>query len=169
MIPTLPAMSVPARNTERVQRLRKRFARRMEAENRKVLDWRFRGTGDSRRALFSIVSPDQLCESPRPCLMRMRSCRRTGCVPYRNVTQRLIRCPACQVQPSNMSPQNLIPQCMAATPTGADQSGSRSIIWSFERCCSTTNSLGRSSPSSIQPDRASGCRCVTSPVILPIG
>jgi hypothetical protein len=32
----------------------------MDAENRKVLDWRFRGTGDSRRALFSIVSPDQL-------------------------------------------------------------------------------------------------------------
>jgi hypothetical protein len=60
VIPTLPAMSVPARNTERVQRLRKRFARRMEAQNRKVLDWRFRGAGDSRRALFSIVSPDQL-------------------------------------------------------------------------------------------------------------
>ena len=60
VIPTLPAMSVPTRNTERVQRLRKRFARRMEAQNRKVLDWRFRGTGDSRRALFSIVSPDQL-------------------------------------------------------------------------------------------------------------
>jgi hypothetical protein len=60
VIPTLPAMSVPARNTERVQRLRKRFARRMEAENRQILDWRVHGTGDSRRALFSIVSPDQL-------------------------------------------------------------------------------------------------------------
>jgi hypothetical protein len=60
VIPTLPAMSVPARNTERVQRLRKRFDRRLEAENRKVLDWRFRGAGNRRRALFSIVSPDQL-------------------------------------------------------------------------------------------------------------
>ena len=40
VIPALPAMSVPARNTERVQRLRKRFARRLEAENRQILDWR---------------------------------------------------------------------------------------------------------------------------------
>ena len=31
-----------------------------------------------------------------------------------------------------MSLQNLAPQCMAVTPTGADRSGSRSIIWSFE-------------------------------------
>ena len=51
---------LPTRNTERVQRLRKRFARRLDVENRKILDWRIRGNGNSRRALVSIVSPDQL-------------------------------------------------------------------------------------------------------------
>ncbi|HTF41726.1 MAG TPA: hypothetical protein VK754_14170, partial [Propionibacteriaceae bacterium] len=60
VIPLLPAMSLPTRNTERVQRLRKRFARRLDVENRKILDWRVRGSGNSRRALVSIVSPDQL-------------------------------------------------------------------------------------------------------------
>ncbi len=60
VIPALPAMTVPARNTERIQRLQKRFARRMEAQSRKILDWRMRGTGNSRRGLVSIVPPDQL-------------------------------------------------------------------------------------------------------------
>ncbi len=60
VIPTLPAITLPTRNTERLQRLRKRFARKLEAENRQILDWRIRGTGNSRRALVSIVSPDQL-------------------------------------------------------------------------------------------------------------
>jgi Glycosyl hydrolase family 63 C-terminal domain len=40
--------------------LQKRFARRMEAQGRKILDWRMRGTGNSRRGLVSIVPPDQL-------------------------------------------------------------------------------------------------------------
>jgi hypothetical protein len=60
VIPALPAITLPARNTERVQRLRKRFARRMEAANRQILDWRIRGTGNSRRALVSIVAPERL-------------------------------------------------------------------------------------------------------------
>ena len=60
VIPALPAMTLPTRNTDRIQRLRKRFARRMEAQNRQILDWRIRGTGDSRRGLVSIVPPDQL-------------------------------------------------------------------------------------------------------------
>jgi hypothetical protein len=60
VIPALPAMTLPTRNTERVQRLQKRFARRMEAHNRKILDWRIRGTGNSRHGLVSIVPPDQL-------------------------------------------------------------------------------------------------------------
>jgi hypothetical protein len=46
VIPTLPAMTVPVRNTERIQRLRERFARSMEAQNRQILDWRFRGSGE---------------------------------------------------------------------------------------------------------------------------
>ena len=60
VIPALPAMTLPTRNTDRIQRLQKRFARRMEAQNRQILDWRIRGTGDSRRGLVSIVPPDQL-------------------------------------------------------------------------------------------------------------
>jgi hypothetical protein len=32
----------------------------MEAQDRQILDWRMRGTGDNRHALLSIVSPDQL-------------------------------------------------------------------------------------------------------------
>ena len=60
VIPALPAMTLPTRNTDRIQRLQKRFARRMEAQNRQILDWRIRGTGDSRRGLVSIVPLDQL-------------------------------------------------------------------------------------------------------------
>jgi len=60
VIPALPAITLPTRNTERVQRLRKRFARRMEASHRQILDWRIRGTGNSRRALVSIVAPERL-------------------------------------------------------------------------------------------------------------
>ena len=60
VIPALPAMTLPTRNTDRIQRLRKRFARRMEAQNRQILDWRIRGTGNSSRGLVSIVPPDQL-------------------------------------------------------------------------------------------------------------
>jgi hypothetical protein len=60
VIPALPALTLQTQNTERVQRLRKRFARRMEATNRQILDWRMRGSGDNRRALVSIVSPERL-------------------------------------------------------------------------------------------------------------
>ena len=60
VIPALPAMTLPTRNTDQIQRMRKRFARRLEAENRQILDWRIRGTGDSRRGLVSIVPPNQL-------------------------------------------------------------------------------------------------------------
>jgi len=60
VIPALPAITLRTRNTERVQRLRKRFARRLEASNRQILDWRMRGSGDNRRALVSIVSPERL-------------------------------------------------------------------------------------------------------------
>jgi hypothetical protein len=60
VIPALPAMTLPTRNTERVQRLRKRFGRTMEAQNRQILNWRIRGTGESGRGLVSIVPPDKL-------------------------------------------------------------------------------------------------------------
>ena len=61
VIPALPAISVPARTIERLERLRKRFTRRMEQRGRsQIMDWRVRGTGESRRLLLSIVSPDRL-------------------------------------------------------------------------------------------------------------
>ena len=63
VIPALPAISVPARTIERLERLRKRFTRRMEQRGRsQIMDWRVRGTGESRRLLLSIVSPDRLAQ-----------------------------------------------------------------------------------------------------------
>ena len=68
VIPALPAISVPARTIERLERLRKRFTRRMEQRGRsQIMDWRVRGTGESRRLLLSIVSPDRLARV-RPTL-----------------------------------------------------------------------------------------------------
>jgi Mannosylglycerate hydrolase MGH1-like glycoside hydrolase domain len=165
VIPTLPAITLPTRNTERLQRLRKRFARKLEAENRQILDWRIRGTGNSRRALVSIVSRTNLGGSSRHCSTRMRSYRPTVCALYRNVTPRLIRFPACRVQPSNMSPRNPAPQCTAGIPTGADRCGSRSTIWSFARSCNMTISLGPNSRSNIRRDLANIWPWATSPVI----
>jgi hypothetical protein len=60
VIPALPALTLQTRQYRTVQRLRKRFARRLEATNRQILDWRMRGSGDNRRALVSIVSPERL-------------------------------------------------------------------------------------------------------------
>jgi hypothetical protein len=61
LIPALPAVALPTRNTDRVHRLRKRFARRLEQTDRhEILDWQVRGTGDSRRTLLSVVPRDKL-------------------------------------------------------------------------------------------------------------
>jgi Glycosyl hydrolase family 63 C-terminal domain len=60
MIPALPAVSVPAGRTTRLQRLSKRFARRADQSGRELKTWRVRGEGDSRRVLVSVVSPDRL-------------------------------------------------------------------------------------------------------------
>ncbi|HEX5384465.1 MAG TPA: hypothetical protein VFW54_07480, partial [Propionibacteriaceae bacterium] len=60
VIPALPAMTLPTRDSDQIQRLRKRFARRMASQNRQILDWRVRGRGNSRRGLVSIVAPDKL-------------------------------------------------------------------------------------------------------------
>jgi hypothetical protein len=61
VIPALPAVSLPEHNTERAERLSKRFARRL-ARRSDVADqaWRIRRTGDSRRLLVSVLSEDQL-------------------------------------------------------------------------------------------------------------
>jgi len=61
VIPALPAISLPTGDTDRIRRLRKRFARRMEqADRHEMVDWRVRGTGDSRRLLLSVVPADKL-------------------------------------------------------------------------------------------------------------
>ena len=59
IIPALPAISVNAHAIELLQRLRKRFATRLQ-QDRPIMDWRVRGTGSSRRMLLSVVPPDQL-------------------------------------------------------------------------------------------------------------
>ncbi|HVM67935.1 MAG TPA: hypothetical protein VMU14_23870, partial [Acidimicrobiales bacterium] len=60
LIPALPAVSLPASDPERMARLRKRVARRLQQSGRQFAEWRFMGTGADRRALISVVSPDQL-------------------------------------------------------------------------------------------------------------
>jgi hypothetical protein len=61
VIPALPAVSLPVEHSERMQRLRKRFARRLEQEGRSdIAPWRLRTNGDSTQVLVSVVSPDQL-------------------------------------------------------------------------------------------------------------
>ena len=61
VIPALPAVSLPTGDTERIRRLRKRFARRLEQGDRHdMLDWQVRGTGDDRRLLLSVVPIDKL-------------------------------------------------------------------------------------------------------------
>jgi hypothetical protein len=60
MIPVLPTVSVRVGESEQLQRLRKRFARRLDQQQRQVRSWRIRGEGAERRVLVSVVSPDQL-------------------------------------------------------------------------------------------------------------
>jgi Glycosyl hydrolase family 63 C-terminal domain len=60
VIPVLPAVSIPLRRSERLQRLRKRFARLVDKEDLERGSWRVRGTGQDRRLLASIVNPEQL-------------------------------------------------------------------------------------------------------------
>jgi hypothetical protein len=62
VIPALPAMTLPTRNSHQIQRLRKRFTRRMEAQNRQILDWRQQLSlrdiaGDLADRLISIWLP----------------------------------------------------------------------------------------------------------------
>jgi len=61
LIPALPAVALPTQDTERISRLRKRFARRLEQTGRHtMLDWQVRGAGESRRTLLSVVPVDRL-------------------------------------------------------------------------------------------------------------
>jgi hypothetical protein len=61
VIPALPAVCLPTGDTDRIRRLRKRFARRLEQGDRhEMLDWQVRGTGDARKLLLSVVSADNL-------------------------------------------------------------------------------------------------------------
>jgi hypothetical protein len=62
VIPLLPAVSMPERDTVRADRLRKRFARRMEDQAQGGdYSWRVRSDGGgSRRLLVSVLTPEQL-------------------------------------------------------------------------------------------------------------
>jgi hypothetical protein len=61
ILPTLPAGALPWSQVERMERLRKRFARILERRGRHALaDWRTAGEGDARHLLISIVSLEQL-------------------------------------------------------------------------------------------------------------
>jgi hypothetical protein len=60
LIPALPAATVSLEETERLQRLRKRFARLREQRDRQVQSWRVQGEGKHQRGLVSVVSPEQL-------------------------------------------------------------------------------------------------------------
>ena len=61
VIPALPAVSLPTGDTDRIRRLRKRFARRLEqADRHEMLDWQVRGADDTRRLLLSVVPVDKL-------------------------------------------------------------------------------------------------------------
>lgn len=61
VIPALPAVAIRTTGTDRIDRLRKRFGRRLEQQDRhEILDWRVRGAGDTRHLLLSVVAPDKL-------------------------------------------------------------------------------------------------------------
>jgi hypothetical protein len=61
VIPALPAVSLRVADIERLNHLRKRFARVMARRGRsQVADWRIRGDGEEQRLLMSIVPPDWL-------------------------------------------------------------------------------------------------------------
>ena len=61
IIPALPAVSMPAHDIQRLERLTGRLARRLEHHGRRqILDWRVRGAAGDERLLLSIVPPDQL-------------------------------------------------------------------------------------------------------------
>jgi hypothetical protein len=59
VIPALPAISVNAHALNRLQALRKRFENRL-MPGRTAMSWRFRGEGEERRMLLSVIQPDQL-------------------------------------------------------------------------------------------------------------
>jgi hypothetical protein len=59
VIPALPAVSIPERDSARAERLRKRFARRIR-QGEPDHSWRVRGEGTSRRLLVSVPTKEQL-------------------------------------------------------------------------------------------------------------
>ena len=59
VIPALPAVSIPERDSARAERLRKRFARRIR-QGEPDHAWRVRGEGASRRLLVSVPTEEQL-------------------------------------------------------------------------------------------------------------
>src|SRR4029453_11202555 len=121
VIPALPAITLPTRNTDRLHRLRKRVIGRFWAGGSEEPE-------KPAARYYRLSHRTNLGGSSRHCSTRMRSCRRTVCAPSQNATRRLIRSPACPMHQSNTSLPNPARPCMVGIPTGEDRSGFRSII-----------------------------------------
>ncbi len=127
VIPALPAISLPERNTERAERLRKRFARSLHRRARAgEQSWRIRTVG--ARAVSS--SPSSIRSSWRPssprCSTRTPSCHRTGSDRCPRGSRRRTPCQGSRRRRSTTSRPNPEPRCTAATRTGEAPSGSPS-------------------------------------------
>ena len=61
VIPALPAIAIRTTESDRIDRLRRRFdRRRADRGEQPLMDWRIRGTGTGRHLLLSVIPPDQL-------------------------------------------------------------------------------------------------------------
>ena len=128
VIPALPAVALPTRDTDRIRRLRKRFARRLEQTDRhEILDWQVRGAGESRRTA-AVGRPDGQTRPDLRHLVRRGGIpvSRMACDRSPSATTRPTRFPGCPTRPSSTNPPNPAPPCTAAIPTGEDRCGSRS-------------------------------------------
>ena len=110
--------------------------------------------------------------APRGARPRTSSCRPTACArspggtgisPFQHHHRGRRR------RRSTTSPASRRTTCSAATPTGADRSGSRSTSCSSSRSCAGTRAWASRSRSSTRPAPARGCACATSPRTSPRG
>ena len=104
VIPALPAISVPREPSSGSSGCEAVHPQDGTAGRSQIMDWRVRGTGESRRLLLSIVSPDRLGGCSPDSSMRTPSCLRTACGHCRGTTPSRTACPAYRPQPSTTSP-----------------------------------------------------------------
>ena len=171
VLPGLPAASLSLAESESVQSLRKRFARRLDRLQRDGgRAWPITGEGSGAPAarLDGLFRTSSLGWSRR-CSTRRRSSRRTACGRCPSGTRRRTTCPASRAVGSSTSPPSPGPRCTAGTPTGVDRCGCRPTTSSSVPCSSTTSSSATTSRSSTPPARARSCPWVRWPAIWPTG